>query len=353
MTSLETINPAPLSSPAPHPAPPRHQFVDRQTGAVIDEAFFADNIVRFLYGSARERAPWLLRLLTSARFSRWLAALNFDLPLAPRLIGNRRFLERCGVDPLECLLPPALLNTPRAIFERQLRYWECRPMPDDPAVVVSPCDARVLIGSQSEASSVCLKGKLFAWDELVGRQQTRWHAAFSGGDAAVFRLTPDRYHWNHTPVSGVVEAICELDGSFHSSHPMALIAEATPLSKNRRTVTIIDTDVAGGTRVGLVAMVEVVALMIGDLVQRYSVERYADPRPLMPGMFVRKGAPKSVFRPGSSTTVLLFQPGRVRFDADLMAHARRTDALSDYSLAFGRRCIEVDVRVRSPIAMRA
>ncbi|MFN7964983.1 MAG: phosphatidylserine decarboxylase [Acidobacteriota bacterium] len=271
--------------------------MDRQTGAVVDEQFFGDNIVRFLYGPARERAPWLLRMLTSARFSRWLAALNFDLPLAPRLIGNLRFLQRCGVDPAECLIPPALLNTPRAIFERQLRYWECRPMSEDQSVIVSPCDARVLTGSQQAASGVCLKGKLFAWDELVGRQQTRWHSAFAGGEAAVFRLTPDRYHWNHTPVAGVVEAIYELDGSYHSCHPMALIAEATPLSKNRRTVTIINTDVGGGTRVGLVAMVEVVALMIGDVVQRYCSERYADPRDLIQGMFVKKGVPEKSVPP--------------------------------------------------------
>jgi phosphatidylserine decarboxylase len=40
-----------------------------------------------------------------------------------------------------------------------------------------------------------------------------------------------------------------------------------PYSKNKRVVTIIDTDVEGGTGIGLVAMIEVVALMIGDIVQ--------------------------------------------------------------------------------------
>ena len=49
----------------------------------------------------------------------------------------------------------------------------------------------------------------------------------------------------------------------------------TPYSKNRRHVTLIDTDVPGGSQVGMVAMVEVTALMIGDIVQCYSDEKYA------------------------------------------------------------------------------
>jgi hypothetical protein len=75
---------------------------------------------------------------------------------------------------------------------------------------------------------------------------------------------------------------------------------ATPFSKNRRYVAVIDTDVPGGTGVGLAAMIEVVALVIGDVVQAYSEERYDTPRPLHRGMFLRKGTPKSLYRPGSS-----------------------------------------------------
>jgi hypothetical protein len=46
----------------------------------------------------------------------------------------------------------------------------------------------------------------------------------------------------------------------HTYHPAATVALAMPLSKNRRGVTIIDTDVAYSSGVGLVAMPEVVAL---------------------------------------------------------------------------------------------
>ena len=329
-----------------------HQYVDRATGGVVDERLFGDRVVRFLYSRARERAPWLLAAATSRRASSLMALLNFDLPLAPRLLGNRRFLSRCGVDLDECVDPPESFTTPRRIFERRIRYWERRPLPADPAAVASPCDARVAVASLAPGSALFLKGKLFALDELLGLDRREWLILFSGGDAAVFRLTPEKYHYNHWPVAGRVIDLYELAGAFHSCHPRAVVELATPFSKNRRTVTVIDSDVPGGTGVGRVAMVEVVALMIGEVVQATSRERYDDPAPALPGSFVERGTPKSLFRPGSSTVILLFEPGRVELATDLAANAGRADVASLLARGFGQPLVETEVAVRSAIAWR-
>ena len=117
-------------------------------------------------------------------------------------------------------------------------------------------------------------------------------------------------------------------------------------------ITIIDTDVTGGTGVGLVAMIEVVALMIGDIAQRYSDEEYHNPRGIEPGMFLQRGSPKSLFRPGSSTTVLLFQENRVEFAGDLLRNQCRAGIESRYSLGLGKPLVETDVKVRSTIGRR-
>ena len=74
------------------------------------------------------------------------------------------------------------------------------------------------------------------------------------------------------------------------------------------------------------------------------------PATIVPGMFLERGAPKSLFRPGSSTTVLVFQPDRIRFAADLLANQARTDVSSRYARGFGLSLVETDVRVRSLIA---
>jgi phosphatidylserine decarboxylase len=72
-------------------------------------------------------------------------------------------------------------------------------------------------------------------------------------------------------------ALYQVEGDFHSCNPGPVVAIATPYSKNKRVVSIVDTDVPGGTGVGLVAIIEVVALMIGEIVQVYSEARYDSP----------------------------------------------------------------------------
>ncbi|MEZ5365793.1 MAG: phosphatidylserine decarboxylase [Bryobacterales bacterium] len=329
-----------------------HQYVERASGQVLTEELFGDRIVNLLYCEARERAPALFRALTGKRMSSLLGWANFDLPLAPRLLGNRRFLDRVGVDLGECVERPEFFTTPRRIFERQIRYWDLRPMPADPAVVVSPADARAVVGSFRSADSIWAKGKFFDLDELLGSDKPEWSEAFDHGDFAVFRLTPEKYHYNHTPVAGRVLDCYAVQGRYHSCNPGAVVELVTPYSKNKRHVTIFDTDVPGGTQVGLVAMVEVVALMIGDIVESYSPFRYDNPRPLEPGMFVERGVPKSLYRPGSSTDILLFEPGRISFEEDLVRNLSGPAAASRFTLAFGRPLVETELAVRSALGRR-
>lgn len=97
-------------------------------------------------------------------------------------------------------------------------------------------------------------------------------------------------------------------------------------------------------------MIEVVALMVGQIEQRYSEHRYENPVTVSKGMFLRGGAPKALFRPGSSTVVLLFQPDRIRFARDLVENRCR-GVPSRFSAVPGMAITETDVAVRSPLAM--
>jgi phosphatidylserine decarboxylase len=249
----------------------------------------------------------------------------------------------------ECVDPPEKMDTLRKIFERKIRYWQCRPMPNDPLAIVSPADSRMLFGSFSKTSSIFIKGKFFDFEEMLGINKRTWLAAFQDGDFAIFRLTPEKYHYNHTPVAGRIIDFYPISGSYHACNPNAVVSVVTPYSKNKRVVTIIDTDVEGGSCVGIVAMIEVVALMIGDIVQCYSEKEYENPLSVGTGTFVKKGMPKSLFRPGSSTVVLIFQKNRVRFADDIAANMSYPDAQSIFSQGFGKPLVETDVRVRSYI----
>lgn len=327
----------------------QHHYIDRKSHQVIKETLYGDRAILFLYSTVRENAPQLFRILTGKRMSKWLAWLNYESFIGEKLLGSRDFLRVCGINGAECIENPKHLDTLRKIFERKIRFWECRPMPNDPDAVVSPCDAKMLYGSLARASSLFIKGKFFDFDELIGKEKGRWRDAFADGDFALFRLTPDKYHWNHTPASGKVLDFYDISGSYHSCNPHASIAVCTPNSKNRRIVTVIDTDCPGGAHIGLVGMIEVAALMIGDIVQCYSDHHYENPIPVGPGLFMKKGQPKSRFRPGSSTVILFFEKGRVRFADDIAANMFTRGVESILSDGFGGNLVETDVEVRSLI----
>jgi phosphatidylserine decarboxylase len=329
-----------------------HQFIERDSGRIVTETLFGDRFIQWLYGPTREKAPVVFKALTSARACRLLSYYNFDWPLRAGTHAALKMAARLKIDLSECCAPETAASHPRALFERQIAYWRCRPMPSDSACVVSPCEAKILIGSLSETALLFIKEKFFSYDELLG-DRPNWLAMFRSADFALFRLTPEKYHYNHLPVSGRVVDCYQLSGNYHSCNPQAVVSTVTPYSKNQRTVTIIDTQVPGGTGIGRVAMIEVVALMIGDIVQCYSEKAYESPVALTAGQFLLRGQPKSLFKPGSSVVVLLFEKGRIRFDDDLLQNRLRTDVLSRYSLKFKQPLVETEVKLRASIGRRS
>ncbi len=327
----------------------QHQYIERNTRQVNTEILYGNQAIQFLYSNIREQSPWLFRKLTSARVSRFLSYINYYGILAGKMKDHLNLQALLNINAEECIDPPEKMNSLRKIFERKIRYWQCRPMPNDPHTIVSPADSRVLFGSFAETSNIFIKGKFFDYEEMFGFNKKTWLASFKDGNFAIFRLTPEKYHYNHTPVAGKIIDFYPISGSYHACNPNAVISVVTPYSKNKRVVTIIDTDVEGGSRAGIVAMIEVVALMIGDIVQCYSKEEYDNPLSVGTGMFIKRGMPKSLFRPGSSTVVLIFQKDRVRFADDITANMFCQDAQSIFSLGFDKSLVETDVRVRSYI----
>jgi phosphatidylserine decarboxylase len=337
--------------PLKTPFPGTHQFIRRSTGQVVTERLLADRLLQWLYSQARESTPRLFSQLTSRRVNDGCAFWQFDFPARRTPGAVSRLIRKLAIPLAECLAPETL-TSPRRLFERQIRFWHFRPMSARPDHIVSPADARMVVGSFEHQSLLFLKEKFFDYEELLGSDKHQWRHTFQEGQFAIFRLTPEKYHYNHLPVSGRVVDIYEIQGAYHSCNPGAVVRMVTPYSKNCRVVTIIDTSVPGGSGIGYVAMIEIVALMIGDIVQCYSDRRYEAPRPVVPGMFLKRGQPKSLYRPGSSVDVLIFQKDRVRFCRDILANQHHTSARSRFSAAFGQPLVETDVQVRATIAVK-
>ena len=237
-----------------------HQYIERETARIRDEKIFGHRMVHFIYSDVRENAGSLFRALTSARITGFLAYFHYDCLFGSKITGTRGLLD----EPRPRALRVHRFSPVSQDREKNLRAAD-QILGDPPHASRRrgqsslPPTSRVLVGSFSEASGLFLKNKFFDYEEIFGEDKEGWLSAFEGGDYAVFRLTPDKYHYNHAPVSGRVVDIYQIEGGYHSCNPEAVIAVATPFSKNKRVVTIVDTDVEGGTGVGLVAMIEVVA----------------------------------------------------------------------------------------------
>ncbi len=339
-------------------APQPHQFLMRRDGSAVTEVFAGDRSVKWLYSSVRESAPALYRWLTHSRqFNQWLANINFDLPLVSASSSIHDFCEKSDIDLSDAVGMPIAGSAAswRDVFGRKIEFWRSRPMSNNQFEVVCPSDSRVLLSPTCNGATVndCsnrieVKNKLFSNQELVGKEKA-WASNFAQAQWAIFRLTPEKYHFNHVPVSGVVLDVYSLDGAYHSCNPLVASHEIRPTSRNARLITIVDTEVAWGSQVGIVAIVEVVALLIGRIEQCYSAHCYESPQALEPGMHVYRGNVKSRFDPGSSTVVLLFEPNRIQFSADLVANQARIDIPSRFTKVYGTPMVETDVRVRSAL----
>ena len=150
---------------------PIHQYIERKTATVKTERLLSDRIINLLYSRIREVSPFLFKQVISKQASALLGFLNYDLhncalPGSGKRPGFKIFKEM-GINPDE-IWGIAGIDTYRRLFERQIRYWACRPMEETSNFVVAPADSRVLIGSFPVQNNLLIKDKFFSFSELIG-----------------------------------------------------------------------------------------------------------------------------------------------------------------------------------------
>ena len=77
------------------------------------------------------------------------------------------------------------------------------------------------------------------------------------------------------------------------------------MTTNKRCITKLETE-----QFGTVLVLEIGATCVGGICQTYAA-----------GDVVEKGAEKGYFRFGGSSTITVFEPGRIRFDDDLVENS--------------------------------
>jgi phosphatidylserine decarboxylase len=276
------------------------RFIDRRDGRTAEEQIYGERALRWTYGTTAGRLALVLAV-KHAWFSRWFG-WRMSRPASRALIAP--FIARYGLDPAEFADPPEAFASFNGFFARRLKP-EARPVERVPGRVVLPADGRHLCLPQVDAADAFFaKGQRFNLaalldDPALGRR-------FAGGALLCSRLCPVDYHRFHFPVDGLAHAPRLVPGALFSVSPVALASRLSYLWENKRMITRIESPDCGD-----VFMVEIGATCVGSIGQSFQ-----------PGREVRRGDEKGWFEFGGSCTITLFEPGRVRFDDDLLAHSR-------------------------------
>ena len=268
-------------------------YRDRETGEVLVERVFGDGALDFLYGHPVGRAltDHVLASRTAnrlyglrqrgarsrTRIPAFATSLGIDTSEAEKSIGSYASLD----DFLTRLLKPG-----------------ARPIDRAPSHLVSPADGRALAWDRLEGACLSVKGSQLSLRDLLADAASPLEL----GDACalVVRLAPADYHRVHFPEGGIATGPRFAGSRLHSVHPIALEAGA-PSFANHRIVSRFESDAFG-----LLALVDVGALLVGTIVETYRPGRVA------------RGEEKAYFRFGGSTVVLLARRDRLALDEDLL-----------------------------------
>lgn len=277
------------------------RYFNRYTGRVETEEVYGEAALRFTYGHPLGRLA-LAAFIRRPAFSAWYGR-KMDRPESRQRI--RPFIKRYGLDHAEFAEAPESFATFNEFFYRKLKP-SSRPVDPAEDAVVFPADGRHLgFDRASEVSGVFVKGQRFRLAELLGDADLA--RRYADGALVLSRLCPVDYHRFHFPVAGLPGEVKLLNGPLYSVSPLALRRHLAYLWTNKRTRTLLPT-----RDFGTVVLVEIGATCVGSIRQTFAAD---EP--------VAKGAEKGYFAFGGSSTITLFEPGRVQLATDLLEQSSR------------------------------
>jgi len=180
-----------------------------------------------------------------------------------------------------------------AFFTRRLKK-EVRPIGEG---IIAPADGRYrFIEKIGEEDFIYAKGQQLSLGELTGSMDRA--KRFEGGSLVIARLAPPDYHRFHYPADGIAEKPQLIPGPLFSVNPRSLQQKISHLINNKRFITEVEGDF------GHMLFIEIGATFVGSV---HHTKCGA----------VKKGDEKGFFSFGASAVMLLFEPGRIIFKADL------------------------------------
>lgn len=276
---------------------------DRITGQINEEkmSVYVRLGIRMLYKGLKSRDMENKRIRKMLKNLSIKQGKKFDDPASKYEI--EKFIDFHRLDMSEVLLGLDEFKTFNEFFYRALKP-DARPCsaPHNPKIIVSPADCRsVVFNTITQATNIWVKGRDFSLKRLLGNAYPEDVARYDGGALGVFRLAPQDYHRFHIPVDGIMGEPKTIAGEYYTVNPMAIRSALDVYGENVRVLVPIDSE-----EHGRVMVICVGAMMVGSTVITASA-----------GQQVKRTDELGYFKFGGSTILLLFEPGKMKFDDDL------------------------------------
>ena len=268
-------------------------YIDLQ-GKKVSNITNQDKLLSFLYTNIFGRM--LLKPLIQPQVSK-LAGRYLSSAHSKWLIS--KFIERNEIN--MDIYEECDYSSFNDFFTRKIKP-DCRPVPEDLDVLISPCDCLATVYPIQENTTFSIKNTEYTLRSLL--RSPRLAKRFRGGYAYVLRLTVEDYHRYLYSVSGKQSKNYHIDGTFHTVNPIA--NDYLPIYKeNTREYTVIRSKEFGD-----VLQMEVGALLVGKISNHKQ------------STVVTRGDEKGFFEYGGSTIVVLTQKGRVTPRSDLLTNSK-------------------------------
>lgn len=275
------------------------RYFNRHTQTVETEQVYGESFLRWTYGSPLGAAA-LHSLVKRRFFSSWYGRRMSTPQSAARIAP---FIANYHLNPSDFADPPHSFPSFNAFFYRKLAPV-ARPIDADPNSVVFPADGRHLgFPKASAIRNFFVKGQQFDLPTLLGDPALA--ERFADGPLVLSRLCPVDYHRFHFPAAGIPSDTRLIDGPLFSVSPIALRRRLAYLWTNKRTITTLETPLFG-----TIVLLEIGATCVGTIHQTFS-----------PHQAIEKGAEKGYFAFGGSSTITIFEPGKINLASDLLEHS--------------------------------
>ncbi len=281
-------------------------YYNRYTSEVETEQVYGESFLKWAYGNPLGKVA-LHAFVKRPFFSKWYGWRMDDAETKKKVAP---FIADYDMNEDDFLDSADSYKTFNEFFYRKLKP-EARPIHD--AEIVFPADGRHLgFENAEEVEGVFIKGQ--QWDLRALIADDEIYERFKGGSLVLSRLCPVDYHRFHFPAAGKAGETTMINGPLFSVSPIALKQNLSYMWQNKRTRTVLETPSHGD-----VLIMEIGATCVGSIHQTYDQTES-----------VEKGAEKGYFAFGGSSTITIFQKGKVKLAEDLLENSANQQELYAY-----------------------